>query len=45
MENLKRALGFVACPITILRLLIKTAQLLPNFQNVKFYFLEPPKPI
>jgi hypothetical protein len=44
-ENLMRALGFVARPITILRLLIETARLLPNFRNVKFHCLEPPKPI
>ena len=31
MENLKKTLGFLARPITILRLLIKTARLLPNF--------------
>jgi OTT_1508-like deaminase len=45
MENLKRALGFLARPITILRLLIETARLLPNFRNIKFHCLEPTKPI
>jgi hypothetical protein len=45
MENLKKALGFLARPITILRLLIETARLLPNFRNIKFHCLEPPKPI
>jgi len=45
IENLKRALAFLARPITILRLLIKTARLLPNFRNIQFQCLRPPKPI
>ena len=45
MENLNRALGFLGRPITILRLLIETARLLPNFRNIKFHCLEAPKPI
>ncbi|MCJ1384572.1 hypothetical protein MMC17_007689 [Xylographa soralifera] len=45
IENVKRALGFLARPITILRLLLETARLLPNFRDIEFHCLEPPKPI
>ena len=45
MENLKRSLNFLARPITILRLLIETVRVLPNFRDIKFHCLEPPKPI
>ena len=41
----KRALGFLARPLTILRLLLRTARLLPGFRNIAFRYLEPAEPI